>query len=199
MSQQEQPWQPGPNDLPFTTHLINPHGDRHLGFNNADGRFYRVWQHRRPEPLHTGDAILLRPSDVDQIIKFAMLWVKNHPAHPRSDALSDELAAGAKAVVLHFAQAAQAPVQLGVARVDGRAELLSHQGHRAALGRVRALLAPHRVRRSGAHPVVYVIGSSYESSAVRRRLRPVRLSLLGTPKSSAAVHRSGVRGCRESS
>ncbi|WP_331755396.1 hypothetical protein OG936_39380 (plasmid) [Streptomyces sp. NBC_00846] len=28
-----------------------------------------------------------------------------------SDALSDELAAGAKAVVLHFAQAAQAPVQ----------------------------------------------------------------------------------------
>lgn len=33
------------------------------------------------------------------------------PAHPRSDALSDELAAGAKALVLHFAQAARAPVQ----------------------------------------------------------------------------------------
>jgi hypothetical protein len=28
LSQPEQPWQPGPNDLPFTTHLINPHGDR---------------------------------------------------------------------------------------------------------------------------------------------------------------------------
>ncbi|MFF8919096.1 hypothetical protein ACF08M_38830 [Streptomyces sp. NPDC015032] len=60
MSQQEQPWQPGPNDLPFTTHLINPHGDRHLGFNDDEGRFYRLWQHRQPEPPHTGDAILLR-------------------------------------------------------------------------------------------------------------------------------------------
>ncbi|MDI5969431.1 hypothetical protein POF50_008765 [Streptomyces sp. SL13] len=111
LSQPEQPWQPGPNDLPFTTHLINPHGDRHLGFNDVEGRFYRLWQHRPPEPLHTGDAILLRPSDIDQIIKFSMIWVKNHPAHPRSSDLSDELAAGAKAVVLHFAQAAQAPVQ----------------------------------------------------------------------------------------
>ncbi|MEU9671641.1 hypothetical protein AB0E25_40185 [Streptomyces bobili] len=70
-----------------------------------------MWQHRQPEPLHTGDAILLRPSDIDQIIKFSMIWVKNHPTHPRSSDLSDELAAGAKAVVLHFAQAAQAPVQ----------------------------------------------------------------------------------------
>lgn len=93
------------------THLINPHGDRHLGFNDVEGRFYRLWQHRQPEPLHTGDAILLRPSDIDQIIKFSMIWVKNHPTHPRSSDLSDELAAGAKAVVLHFAQAAQAPVQ----------------------------------------------------------------------------------------
>ncbi|MBZ3908869.1 MULTISPECIES: hypothetical protein [Streptomyces] len=111
LSQPEQPWQPGPNDLPFTTHLINPHGDRHLGFNDVEGRFYRLWQHRDPEPLHTGDAILLRPSDIDQIIKFSMIWVKNHPTNPRSSDLSDELAAGAKAVVLHFAQAAQAPVQ----------------------------------------------------------------------------------------
>ncbi|GFN09736.1 hypothetical protein GCM10010298_70490 [Streptomyces microflavus] len=111
MSQPEQPWQPGPNDLPFTTHLINPHGDRHLGFNDAEGRFYRLWQHQQPEPLHTGEAILLRPSDIDQIIKFSMIWVKNHPTHPRSNDLSDEVAAGARAVVLHFAQAAQAPVQ----------------------------------------------------------------------------------------
>ncbi|MFC9930041.1 hypothetical protein [Streptomyces sp. NPDC127190] len=68
--QPEQPWQPGPNDLFFTTHLISPYGDRHLGFNDADGRFYRLWQHHQPEPLHTGDATLLRPSDIDQIIKF---------------------------------------------------------------------------------------------------------------------------------
>lgn len=34
--------QPGPNDLSFATRLVNPHGDRHLGFNDADGRFYRL-------------------------------------------------------------------------------------------------------------------------------------------------------------
>ncbi|MFF2013928.1 hypothetical protein ACFVWY_33360 [Streptomyces sp. NPDC058195] len=111
MSQPEQPRQPGPNDLPFATHLINPYGDRHLGFNEDEGRFYRLWEHRRPEPLHAGDAILLRPSGIDQIIKFAVIWATRHAADPRSDALVDRVAAGARAVVLRFTQAAQAPVQ----------------------------------------------------------------------------------------
>ncbi|MFF1446373.1 hypothetical protein [Streptomyces sp. NPDC058295] len=70
MSQQEQPWQPGPNDLPFTTHLISPHGDRHLGFNEDEGRYYRLWQHKSHEQLHTGEAIFLRPSDINEIISF---------------------------------------------------------------------------------------------------------------------------------
>jgi hypothetical protein len=77
LSQQEQPWQPGPNDLPFTTHLINPHGDRHLGFDEDEGRYYRLWQHKAPERLHTGEAIFLRPSDINQIISYAMIWVRN--------------------------------------------------------------------------------------------------------------------------
>ncbi len=111
MSQQEQPWQPGPNDLPFTTHLINPHGDRHLGFNEDEGRYYRLWQYKAPERLHTGEAIFLRPSDINQIISYAMIWVRNHPEDPRGYELIDEIAAGAKAIVMHFAQAAQAPVQ----------------------------------------------------------------------------------------
>ncbi|GGR46428.1 hypothetical protein FHS38_006461 [Streptomyces netropsis] len=38
-----------------------------------------------------------------------MIWAKNHPADPRSDALADEAAAGTKTAVLHFAHAAQAP------------------------------------------------------------------------------------------
>jgi hypothetical protein len=104
MNQPERPWIPGPADMPWTTTLINPHGDRHLGFNDQEGRFYRLWQHRRPEPLHTGEAIMLRPSDIDQIIKLAMIWVINHPTHPRSYEISDEIAAGAKTVVLHFAE-----------------------------------------------------------------------------------------------
>ena len=105
------PWQPGPNDLPFTTHLINPQGDRHLGFNDVEGRYYRLWQHKAPERLHTGDAIFLRPSDINQIISYANDWVRNHPEDPRGYELIDEVAAGSKAVVMHFAQAAQAPVQ----------------------------------------------------------------------------------------
>ncbi|MCX4774945.1 hypothetical protein OG322_40375 [Streptomyces sp. NBC_01260] len=103
MSQPEQPWQPGPNDLPFTTHLINPHGDRHLGFNDVEGRYYRLWQHKAPERLHTGDAIFLRPSDINQIISYAMTWVRNHPDDPRGHELIDEVAAGAKGIVMHFA------------------------------------------------------------------------------------------------
>ncbi|KUM67167.1 hypothetical protein [Streptomyces curacoi] len=64
----------GPARPPFTTHPINPRGDRHLGCNVEDGRFFRLWQHKSPpEPPHTGQAILLRPSDIDQTIQFSML------------------------------------------------------------------------------------------------------------------------------
>ncbi|MFB8027295.1 MULTISPECIES: hypothetical protein [unclassified Streptomyces] len=45
-------------------------------------------------------AILLRPSNVDQITKISMSWVKNYLAHLRSSSLADEVAAGAKAAVL---------------------------------------------------------------------------------------------------
>ncbi|MET9340305.1 hypothetical protein [Nonomuraea sp. NPDC003804] len=107
MNQAEEPWMPGPEDMPWTVNLINPHGERHLGFNDREGRFYRLWQHRAPEPLHAADAILLRPSDIDQIIKFAVVWMKMNPDVPRSSELSDEIAAGAKAAVLHFAKLAQ--------------------------------------------------------------------------------------------
>lgn len=50
LSQPEQSRQSGPNDLPFTIHLINPHGDRHLVFSDEEGRLYRLWQYRWPEP-----------------------------------------------------------------------------------------------------------------------------------------------------
>ncbi|MGH3379212.1 MAG: hypothetical protein ACRDP6_31225 [Actinoallomurus sp.] len=108
MTQPEQPWMPGHDDIPWTVALINPHGDRHLALNDQEGRFYRLWQHREPEPLHTGDAIILRPSDIDQIIKHAIIWITNHPDHPRCFELSDEIALGAKTLVLHYAKQAGA-------------------------------------------------------------------------------------------
>jgi hypothetical protein len=35
-----------------------------------------------------------------------MVWVIRHPANPRSHTIVDEIAAGAKAAVLHFAELA---------------------------------------------------------------------------------------------
>ncbi|WP_329307665.1 hypothetical protein OG322_39535 [Streptomyces sp. NBC_01260] len=40
-----------------------------------------------------------------------MIWVRNHPDDPRGYELIDEVAAGAKGIVMHFAQAAQATSQ----------------------------------------------------------------------------------------
>ncbi|MEV8204252.1 hypothetical protein AB0P40_02220 [Streptomyces sp. NPDC079189] len=68
-----------------------------------------------PERLHTGDTTFLRPSDINQIISNAMIWVRNHPEDPRGYEPIGEVAASPKAIVMHFAQAAQAPVQ----RKDG--------------------------------------------------------------------------------
>lgn len=104
----EQPWLPGRDDIPWTTALINPLGDRHLTFDEDNGRFCRLWQHRPPEPLTAAEAIDLRPSDIDLIIKVALIWIIGHRDDPRSYALADELAAGAKSVVMYFGKAAQA-------------------------------------------------------------------------------------------
>ncbi|MGW4412380.1 hypothetical protein ACWEJ6_50870 [Nonomuraea sp. NPDC004702] len=106
MTPPERPWIPDLDALPWRVYLIDPQGVRHLGFNDEEGRFYRLWPDREPTPLHTGEAIALRPSDIDQIVKLCFLWLRTHPGHPRRDALVDEVAAGAKAIVLHFAELA---------------------------------------------------------------------------------------------
>jgi hypothetical protein len=116
VDEKEQPWLPGPANLPFTLTLLNPMGDRHLAFDDDCGQFYRLWQHRSPEPLTTQDAIRLRPSDIDMIIKTAGAWILSHTAHPRAGELIDEIAAGAKGIVLYFASADHVTVH--VARED---------------------------------------------------------------------------------
>jgi hypothetical protein len=101
----EQPWIPGPADMPFTITLLNPHGDRHLAFDTTDGRFYRLWQHKPPEQVPASEAIRLRPSDIDQIIKTAGIWVLRHASTPHAGELFDELASGAKETLMYFALA----------------------------------------------------------------------------------------------
>jgi hypothetical protein len=105
MSEKEEPWLPGPDDVPFVFTLLNPLGDRHLAFDFDAAQFYRLWQHRAPEPLDAGEAICLRPSDIDMIIKLVGAWLYGHPTDPRGSALVDGIAAGAKAVVVHLLSA----------------------------------------------------------------------------------------------
>lgn len=107
MSQPEQPWIPGPGDSPWTVNLWNlATGDRHLAFDHENGRFYRLWQHRGPEELSTAEAILLRPSDIDLIIRNALWWCREHPDDPRGQTIGDDIARSSKTLVVHFARRA---------------------------------------------------------------------------------------------
>src|SRR4051794_37380923 len=103
----EQPWVPRPADIPYNV-LLNPHGTRHLAFDDRGGMWLRLWQHRAPEPVGADGACLLRPSDIDTIIKLGNIWIMRNPHHPRAQALTDELARGAKALVVHYARLAGA-------------------------------------------------------------------------------------------
>ncbi len=108
MSRPERPWMPGPHDTHVDFALINPEGDRHIGFVQRDGCWYRLWQGRQPELFkHAGEAILLRPSEIGEIIKISMAWVTAHPGHPHGADLVDQIAAGAKTAVAHLAGLSQ--------------------------------------------------------------------------------------------
>jgi hypothetical protein len=102
--EQEQPWTPcTPDQIPFDITLTSPDGTRHLAFDNQTGRWHRLWQHRTPQALHTGEAVFLRPGDVDQIVVVSNIWSIRHRDHPRSSALVNELADGVKQLVMHLA------------------------------------------------------------------------------------------------
>lgn len=88
---------------PNTIFLLNPQGTRHLAFDQRTGTWLRLWQHRRAEPLGADRAAMLRPSGIDTIIRLSAVWMLRHPTHQRVGDLTDELARGAKALVLHFA------------------------------------------------------------------------------------------------
>ena len=70
----------------------------------------RLWQKRSPQPIGGHDAILQRPSDIDTIIKWSLVWAAQHfSSSPRAAQLVDEVAAGAKIAVDHFAKLAGSP------------------------------------------------------------------------------------------
>jgi hypothetical protein len=63
-----------------------------------------------PERITAADAIMIRLGGINQIIRTVVWWVADNPQHSRAKELGGELGAGAKAVVLYYAeQAGQAP------------------------------------------------------------------------------------------
>lgn len=85
--------------------LASPAGLNHLGFDNAGGRWFLLQQFGSSLPISAGDAIMLRPADIDLIIKQSWGWAQSRAGHPRCLQLSDEISAGAKTILLHFASA----------------------------------------------------------------------------------------------
>jgi hypothetical protein len=98
---EETPWVPGPQHLgDMQLILASPVGVNHLGFN--DGQWFQLTQHAEATRISAADAILLRPSDIDQVIAVTCLWTLRHPSDPRATQLIDGLGVGAKIAIRHL-------------------------------------------------------------------------------------------------
>ena len=86
--------------------MPSPAGVNHLGFNHAGAQWLHLRQFGPPAPVTAGEAIMLRPADIDAIIATSWAWSRSHAGHPRGGELADEISAAAKAGVMHYAQAA---------------------------------------------------------------------------------------------
>jgi hypothetical protein len=78
--------------------LLNPEGTRHLAFEQ--GKWLRIYEDTTSKPLTVGDAMALRPSDIDTIVTWTVAWSKGNTTH-RADELIDELATGVR-VLVHY-------------------------------------------------------------------------------------------------
>src|SRR5688572_10676602 len=100
-SNEERPWMPGP-DVPWQWVLVNPDGTRHLAFEK--GQWLRIYADRTTERLSVTEAMALRPSDIDTIIKWTVTWCMNAGSRSqRATELIDDLADGARNLVVYLA------------------------------------------------------------------------------------------------
>ena len=87
--------------------LMNPEGTRHLSFDMAQGAWFRLLENAPPSPLSVSEAILLRPSDVDTIIKWTIVYcMENGSKSKRVNDLIDDLADGMRATISYLIQRA---------------------------------------------------------------------------------------------
>jgi hypothetical protein len=100
-SNQEQPWMPGP-DAPWQWMLVNPEGTRHLAFEK--GNWLRIHADHTSDRLSVTEAMALRPSDIDTIIKWTVMWCMDAGASTkRATELIDDMADGARNLVVYLA------------------------------------------------------------------------------------------------
>lgn len=86
---------PGPG-LPWQWVLLNPERTRHLAFET--GQWLRIYEDMTAKPLTVGEAMALRPSDIETIIKWTVVWSRTDRTE-RADDIIDEMAAGVRGLV----------------------------------------------------------------------------------------------------
>jgi len=93
--------------VPWEMVLASPEGTRHLAFDRRQGTWLRIFQDRREQRLRASEALLLRPSDVDTIIRWTVEWCMGKGlGSDRATELVDDLANGVRVVILYFAERA---------------------------------------------------------------------------------------------
>lgn len=103
-SKHEQPWTPAPSAA-HQWILVNPEGTRHLLFDLETGDWQRIYADNTSEYLGVGRAMALRPSDVDTIIKWTVMWFARAGGLENDQAARriDEMASGVREIVVHLA------------------------------------------------------------------------------------------------
>jgi hypothetical protein len=102
---QERPWIPGTGAPGMV--LLNPEGTRHLSFDMQKGAWSRLLENNRLQPLQVSEAVRLRPSDVDTIIKWTVLYcLRKGPNNKQVNELIDDLADGMKMTFSYLIQQA---------------------------------------------------------------------------------------------
>jgi hypothetical protein len=56
--------------------LASPNGLNHIGLVGLSGQWMHLRRSGRHVPVSAGEAILLRPSDIDQIIQQSWIWAQ---------------------------------------------------------------------------------------------------------------------------
>jgi hypothetical protein len=104
-SAQERPWKPSSGGPGLV--LVNPEGTRHLMFADDKGQWYRIFESGTSQPLQVDEAIRLRPSDVDTIIKWTFVWcLQQASGDERVTKLIEDLAYGLKVTISYLIQQA---------------------------------------------------------------------------------------------